>query len=215
MIGNDIITGIIVIIIAYLLGAIPSAYIITRLVKGKDIRQLGGGNVGARNVWVSVGKAAAIGVGVFDIAKGAAAIAIAHYWLDASLYFVLAAGIAAVAGHIWSVFLKFGGGNGLATTIGVLVVLLPQEVAIAVAVILVFVVITRNLILSVNISVVALPIIAWLLGEPWQSIVYPIVLVVVMLLNFAPVIKNAIVEAGSKENFVAELLRRDKARKKE
>jgi len=223
VIDNDVITGIIVIIIAYVLGSIPSAYIITRLVKGKDIRKLGGGNVGARNVWVEVGKVPSIAVGVFDVAKGAGAVVLAVWLLDGPSMqlvdtpqlFVMAAGVAVVAGHIWSVFLKFTGGNGLATTLGVLAVLLTRELGIAVALILILVVITRNLILSVNISVVSLPIIAWLLGEPWQFIIYPIVLVVVMLLNFAPVIKNDMVQAGSTENFIAELLRRDKARKKE
>ena len=117
MIVNDIVTGIIVIIIGYLLGSIPSAYIITRLLTGKDIRQLGGGNVGARNVFREVGLGPAIGVGIFDVGKGIAAVAIA-YWLlgwpqlwslGAPQVFALGAGVAAVAGHMWSVYLKFTG----------------------------------------------------------------------------------------------------------
>ncbi|MCJ7743071.1 MAG: glycerol-3-phosphate acyltransferase, partial [Dehalococcoidales bacterium] len=82
MIGNDVITGIIAIIIGYLLGSIPPAYVITRLVTGKDIRKIGGGNVGARNVFVEVGKAAGIGVGVFDVLKGAGAVALASWLLE-------------------------------------------------------------------------------------------------------------------------------------
>lgn len=137
MIVNDVITGIIAIIIGYLLGSIPSAYVITRLVKGKDIRKVGGGNVGARNVFVEVGKVAGIGVGVFDVVKGAGAVALATWLLkveglevwstDIAWLFVLGAGLAAVAGHIWSVYLKFTGGNGLATTLGVLVMLMTQS----------------------------------------------------------------------------------------
>ena len=81
MIVNDIVTGIIAVIIGYLLGSIPSAYIVTRIVTGKDIRQLEGGNVGARNTYVQAGLVAAIIVGIFDIGKGAAAVAIARWLL--------------------------------------------------------------------------------------------------------------------------------------
>jgi len=70
MIVNEIITGLIAIVIAYLLGSINSAYIVTRLVTGKDIRQLGGGNAGGRNVFREVGFWAAVPVGIFDIGKG-------------------------------------------------------------------------------------------------------------------------------------------------
>ena len=78
MIVNDIITGIIAIIIGYLLGSIPSAYIATRLAAGKDIRQLGGSNVGGLNVYREVGIWPALAVGIVDLGKGAAAVAIAH-----------------------------------------------------------------------------------------------------------------------------------------
>ena len=104
------VNGIIAIIIAYLLGSIPAAYIITRLKTDKDIRQMGGGNVGARNVYREVGLGAAIVAGIFDIGKGAAAVAIAYWVLGVPLLFVLLAGLAVVAGHIWSVYLKFTGG---------------------------------------------------------------------------------------------------------
>jgi len=186
-----IVNGIIALIIAYLLGSIPSAYVITRLAKGKDIRQLGGGNVGARNVFVEVGKGAGIAVGIFDLGKGAAA----------------------VAGHIWSIYLKFTGGNGLATTIGVLSILMTRELLIALAITLLLVVITRNPILSVNISLLSVPISAWFLGNSWLLVVFFILLLLMMVLHFLPTVKADLVRAGSRENFFAELLRRDKAKK--
>ncbi len=121
-----IVNGIIAIIVAYLLGSIPAAYIITRLRTGKDIRQMGGGNVGARNVFREVGLGAAIAVGIFDVAKGAGAVVIAEWllgWPHPFVFglglFVLAAGLAAVAGHMWSIYLEFTGGNVLATFLGV------------------------------------------------------------------------------------------------
>jgi glycerol-3-phosphate acyltransferase PlsY len=222
MIGNDVITGVIAVIIGYLLGSIPSAYVITRLVTGKDIRKRGGGNVGARNVFVEVGKVAGVGVGVFDVVKGAGAVTLASWLLewpqpwstDTSWLFVLGAGLAAVAGHIWSVYLKFTGGNGLATTLGVLVMLMTQELFLALAVTLILVVLTRNIVLSVNLSLLSVPISAWFLGKSWLSIVFPIVLVVVMLLHFFPRIVADFTRTGGLGNFVAELTRRDKATKR-
>ena len=206
--------GVIGIIIAYLLGSIPSAYIITRLAKGKDIRQVGGGNVGTRNVFREVGLGAAIAVGIFDVGKGPAAVAIAYWLLDASQLFVLAAGLAAVVGHMWSIYLKFTGGNGLATTLGVLSVLMTRELLIALAVTTVLIVFTRNTILSVNISLLSVPISGWFLKETnWLFVVFPILLILIMILHFIPTAKAALAKAGSRENLFAELLRSNKAKK--
>ena len=205
------VSGIIAVIIAYLLGSIPAAYIVTRLKTGKDIRQLGGGNVGARNVFHEVGLWAAIIVSVFDIGKGAAAVAIASWLLGAPLFFVLAAGLAAVAGHVWSIYLKFAGGNGLATSIGVLSLLMTRELLIIIAIIIVFIVITRNTVLSVNISLLSLPVSAWFLEKSWPFVIFSIVLLLILVLNFLPTARAAFAKAGSRENFFAELLRRKKA----
>jgi len=225
MIVNDVVTGVIALIIGYLLGAIPSAYIITRLVKGKDIREIGGGNVGARNVFVEVGKAAGIGVGIFDVAKGAGAVTLATWLLelegpkvwttDTPWLFVLGTGLAAVAGHIWSVYLKFTGGNGLATTLGVLAIVMTRELLIALAVTIILVFITRNIILSVNLSLIVVPISGWFIENSWLAILFPIVLVVVMLLHFFPKIVADFNRTGGFGNLVAELTRRNKAKKKE
>ena len=206
--------GILVIVIGYLLGSIPAAYIVTRLLTGKDIRKLGGGNVGARNTYREVGLGAAAVVAVFDVGKGAAAVAIAHRLLDVPLYdlqpFVLAAGLAAVAGHMWSVFLKFSGGNGLAATIGVLAVVMPWELLVVFGVMLILTAITRNPVLSLNISLLSLPISAWFLEKSWLPVVFVIILIIIMVLNFIPTARAALTKAGGKENLSAELLRRDK-----
>ncbi len=205
MIGN----GVIAVIIAYLLGSIPAAYIITRLRIGKDIRQLGGGNVGARNVYREVGLGAAIPVAVFDVGKGAAAVAIAYWWLAAPPFFVMAAGLAAVAGHMWSIYLKFTGGNGLSATIGVLSVLMTRELVIVLGIMLVLTVITRNPVLSLNISLLSVPVSAWFLAKSWLLVVFSIILLLMMVLHFLPTARAAMVKAGSKENLLAELLRRN------
>lgn len=209
MIGN----GVIALIIAYLLGSIPSAYIITRLVTGKDIRQLGGGNVGALNTFREVGLAAAIPVAIFDVGKGAAAVAIAYWLLAAPPLFVLAAGLAVVAGHMWSIYLKFTGGNGLATSLGVLSVLMTKELLIVLAITLVFTVITRNPVLSVNISLLSLPV-SVLFREELRLlyVVFSIFLLLMLVLHFLPTARAALAEAGSGENFLAGLWRSNKAK---
>ena len=208
------VNGVIALIIAYLLGSIPSAYIITRLKTGKDIRKLGGGNVGARNVYHEVGLGAAIVVGIFDVAKGAGAVAVARLLLDAPDFFVLGAGLAVVAGHIWSVYLKFTGGNGIATTIGVLSFLMTRELLIALAITILLTVVTRNPILSVNISLISVPISAGFLRDPWPPyVVFSTALAILLVLHFIPTARAALAKAGSREKFAAELLRIDKAKK--
>ena len=214
MIVNDVVTGIIAITIAYLLGSIPAAYIITRLSTGVDIRKLGGGNAGARNVFVEVGKVAGVCVGIFDLGKGAVAVAIAGPLLGAPPYFILGAGLAVVAGHMWSVYLKFTGGNGLAATIGALSVLLTRELFIVFALTIVLWVVTRNLVLSVNLSLISVPISTWFLEQSWQLVVFTILIAIMLVINFMPTARAAVARAGSKEKFVDELLRKDKVKSK-
>ena len=214
MIVNEVLTGIIAVIIAYILGSIPFAYIFTRLMTGKDIRQLGSGNVGGNNVYGQVGLKVAIPVAIFDVGKGTAAVAIAHWLLDVPMYepqiFILLSGIAAVAGHMWSIYLKFTGGNGLSATIGVLAFLLPWELLIVIALLLILTAITRNLVLSVNISLLSVPISAWFLEKEWMYVGFCLVLIVMLVLNFIPTAKAALVKAGTGKNLVNDLLRKDK-----
>jgi glycerol-3-phosphate acyltransferase PlsY len=225
MIVNDTVTGIIAIIIGYLLGSISSAYIVTRLKTGKDIRKLGGGNAGARNVYHEVGLWQAIIVGVFDAGKGVLAVYIALLLLGAPAkeltkadptfqMFILATGLAAVAGHMWPIYFGFKGGNGLATSLGVLAFVMTQELLIALAFVILFVVITRNPIFSINLSLLTVPISAWLMEKPWLFVVFSIVLLLILILNFIPTARAAIAKAGSRGYLFAELLRRDNTGKK-
>jgi len=221
MIADEFVSGFVAIIIAYMLGSIPAAYIVTRLVTGKDIRQLGGGNVGARSVYQEVGLAAAIAAGVFDVGKGAAAIFIAwkllgvtQVWLLAvPQLFLLAVGLAVVAGHVWSIYLKFTGGNGLSPIIGVLAVLMTRELLLAFALTLLLIFFTRNPVLSMSISLLSVPLSAWFVEQSWLPAVFSIVLVLILVLHFIPTARAALAQAGSKENLFAELVRGNKAKK--
>lgn len=102
---------------AYLVGSIPSGYVIGRLAAGIDIREYGSGNVGASNVIAHVGMIAGVAQGLlFDgLVKGGVPILLGRYVLDVEPWAQGAAGIAAIAGHNWSPFLKFTGGRGVAT----------------------------------------------------------------------------------------------------
>ena len=207
MIVNEIITGIIVIIMGYLLGSIPTAYITTRLATGKDIRQLGGGNVGGLNVFREVGRWPALAVGIVDVGKGTAAVAIAYWLLDLPLVFVLLAGLGAVLGHNWMVWLKFSGGKGMGPTVGALIVLLPlygywQGLLIYFGTIIIPFIITRNVALSMATSLVFLPLIVWLGTKSGTATVMTIILALVILIKFLPTARAAWIKAETKKDFV-------------
>ncbi|MFC2010602.1 glycerol-3-phosphate acyltransferase [Chloroflexota bacterium] len=213
--------GIIAVVIAYLLGSIPAAYIATRLLTGKDIRQLGAGSVGANNVYRHVGRVAAVAVGLFDVGKGAAAVAIAS-WLvgvpnlheiGTDQAFVLVAGLAVVAGHIWPVYLKFRGGNGLTTAIGVLSLLTTRELMIAFAISLLILAISRNPVLSANISLLFMvPISALFFKESWLVFIFLLGLMLMLVLHFLPTAKAALAKAKNKEALLADLMRIERSK---
>jgi len=124
------------VICGYLLGSIPFALMIARLFGIKDIRSVGSGNIGATNAWRAAGPAAGILVSVGDIGKGVLAVLIASLMPDSALGMAnlkLIAGIAAVIGHVFPIFLLFRGGKGVNTALGVMITILPIETLIALA----------------------------------------------------------------------------------
>jgi len=217
-----IVKGIIAVVLGYLLGSIPTAYIATRLATGKDVRQLGGGNVGGLNVYQEVGLVPAAVVGIVDLGKGAAAVAIAQWLLDVSQPFVLAAAVAAVVGHNWMVWLKFSGGKGMGAAIGGLLVLLPLYnyplgLAFFFGVVLVIFIITRNVALSMGIGLLSLPFIGWLgvkSPPPGYSqaefIIFSVVTGLVILVKFIPTARLALARTRSVKGFVFDRGRRGK-----
>lgn len=116
--------NIIAIILAYLIGAIPIGFVLGKTLKGIDIREYGSGRIGASNVLRSLGVKATVFVFVFDIGKGVVAVFIAK-GLGGPAYVEMLAGMAAVVGHNWSVFLRFSGGRGVNTGLGGLFAMVP------------------------------------------------------------------------------------------
>ncbi len=135
-------------IIAYLLGSIPSAFIAGKI-KGIDLREHGSGNLGFTNAYRLLGAKMSIPVLVFDIFKGSAAVLLAHYFADGNEIIAIAAGLLSIAGHNWTIFLGFrGGGKGVATSAGVFLILTPIPFLAAVLVFLVILSTTRYMSLS-------------------------------------------------------------------
>lgn len=120
----------VVLVAAYLLGSIPTSYIVVYRITGRDIRTMGTGNPGTMNVLDSVGMRPAILVGVIDILKGMAAIGVAYVVGGGDMQAVIAGGIA-IMGHDYSIFLRLNGGNGTATAVGALAALLPVVTFVA------------------------------------------------------------------------------------
>lgn len=207
MTAGEIIAGIVALIIAYLIGSIPSAYIVARRERGEDIRRLGVGNVGGMNVYREVGAKAGIAVAIADIAKGAGAVAVAHWLLKAPQAFVLLAGAAAVAGHMWMIFLRFGGGGGLGASVGVLSALMllydyQLGLVIFLAVIITGVIVTHNVYVSAQIGFSLLPVITWLSTKSLVFTLFTVGLGLLMGIKLFPRIKREWDEAGSLKNYV-------------
>ncbi len=197
----------IAIVLGYLLGSIPTAYITTRIATGKDIRQLGGGNVGGMNTLKEVGFIPALVVAIVDLGKGAAAVAIAYWLLDVSQLFVMLVGLAAVIGHNWMVFLKFSGGKGMGPAFGALAVLLPvygywPGVLIFLGVAMIPFIFTRNIALGMGIGLVFLPLIIWLMTHSMLATVLAITLGIIIAIKFFPTARAAWVKSKTTKDFI-------------
>ena len=191
------------IVIAYLLGSIPFAYIMGRLIKGVDIRKVGGGNMGAVNTMREIGPIPGFAVLLADMAKGSLAILVAQ-WLDLSLTWVFVVGFVVVAGHNWPVWLKFRGGQGLATTLGVLLALAPVEFAISFAIIVIVVLLTSNMRLGAGVGIAFLPLIIWLMGGEVSLIVYSVALPIFCGLKGFTRLRSDMVRIGSKKGLIVD-----------
>ena len=195
--------GIIAVVVGYLLGSIPCAYLAGRLVKGVDIRRVGGRNMGALNVMREVGAVAGWAVLLADMGKGALAVLIAQ-WLGVSVIIVFVAGFAAVVGHDWPAFLGFKGGRGAATTMGVLLALAPVEFAISFAIVVIVVLVTSNPRLGVGVGLAFLPLIIWGFGGESSLIIYSLALPLFLGLRSMLALKRDLATAGKKKDFIVD-----------
>jgi acyl phosphate:glycerol-3-phosphate acyltransferase len=170
----------------YLLGSIPFGVVLTRLTGGPDLRAVGSGNIGATNVLRTGRKAVAAATLLGDMLKGTAAVLLAQqFGLGAAIAGGLAAGLGAVLGHLFPVWLGFKGGKGVATYIGVLLALVWQA-ALAFGVIWIAVAAaTRYSSLSALIASAATPAILWFMGYPAEAALFLILTALIWFMHRA------------------------------
>lgn len=159
-----------VVFFSFLLGSIPFGLIVGKVWGSIDVRQHGSGNIGTSNVMRTVGKAAAGAVLVLDVLKGTLPV-VAAMSLGVPDWAVAATAFAAVAGHMWSVFLNFEGGKGVATTLGVAIAL---DLWLALSLVLVWVavlIVTRYISVGSLASALSLPALTWFLGHGSEYVI--------------------------------------------
>ena len=168
---------ILALILSYLLGSIPTAYIFGKLYKGIDIRQHGSGNVGATNVFRVLGKWPGIIVLCLDILKGTLAVAVVADCLGTTNIFArILVALAVVAGHNWTIFLNFQGGKGIATSLGVLIGLTIRLAVIrpvlvwTIAIWIISFLALRIVSLSSLIAATLLPLVMVFTGQPLEIV---------------------------------------------
>ena len=183
-------------ICAYLIGSFPSAYMMARFRKGVDIRTIGSRNVGAMNIFYKVGFAEGLLVLIVDVGKGAAAVALAR-WLGVPMIAELFAGVAAVIGHGFPVWLKFRGGRGGATVIGILVFLMPWGIPFYLGIFGLSLLITRYPTLSYSVAFLCFPFIAWLIYHSGVLVSFSIGILLLPGIKYIPRIKEMRSTGGS------------------
>jgi glycerol-3-phosphate acyltransferase PlsY len=148
---------------SYLLGATPTSYLLSRFIAGIDLRQHGSGNLGATNLYRVLGWKYAVPAALFDIAKGAVPVLVFAPQASSSQLFALACGVAAIVGHVYSVFVGFKGGKGVATAAGVMLGLTPLALGVAALVWAVLVLLTGYVSLGSIAAAAVLPLAVYLL----------------------------------------------------
>ena len=154
--------------IAYLLGAIPFGYLLVKWRTGSDVRSSGSGNIGATNVWRTTSRAVGLATLACDIGKGYLAVWIAGRLTAGDPLWMSLAALAVMAGHAYPVFLRFRGGKAVASFVGAFLCLAPLALAAQVAVFVAVVVWTRHISMGSVVSAATFPMAVWLIQQaPW------------------------------------------------
>src|SRR5215475_2093410 len=153
-------------LVAYLLGSIPFGWILAMLFGGGDVRKGGSGNVGATNVTRVAGPVAGILTLILDAAKGGVAVRLAAHFSGDTAGWMIVAGLAALAGHCFPVWLKFRGGKGVATAAGMFLMLSPLALLGSVTLFLVVVIVSRYVSLGSIAAAAAMPLLIYFLWAP-------------------------------------------------
>lgn len=153
----------------YLLGSLPFGYLLVRMQGGGDIRELGSGNIGATNVARSAGWLVGTATLILDSAKGFFAVWLIGHFSGGNIRLMMYAGLAAIFGHIFPVWLKFSGGKGVATALGVFLEICWPAVAVAAAVFALVLIFWRYVSLASISAAAALPLLVYVLYAPGHA----------------------------------------------
>ena len=181
-------------LVAYLVGSVPTAYIVVRLKQGADIRDLGSRNVGALNTFHQAGVARAAVVLVVDMAKGVLAISLPN-WVGAPGWAIYVAAVAVLVGHNWPVFLRFRGGKGAATIFGISLVMLPYPTIIAVIPAIIIIALTKNVVIGLGVGFILVNALAVITRQGAGPIALCIFLSVMVLVTYGVGIRSQIFNA--------------------
>ncbi|MFA6076222.1 MAG: glycerol-3-phosphate 1-O-acyltransferase PlsY [Negativicutes bacterium] len=180
---------VLIIAIGYLLGSIPFGLIVGKKFYGIDLREHGSNNTGATNAFRVLGPKAALLVGVPDMLKGLLAVYFAQLF-SANPLIMVVAGIAAICGHNWSMWMKFKGGRGVATSVGVLLMLAPKVVGVVLIVFIILVGLTRYVSLGSITGGVLVPFLMWYFNYPLEIKIFGIVVAIFIVLRHRANIKR-------------------------
>jgi len=194
------ILSIVVIVIAYFLGSIPTGYLISKIVQGRDIRRFGSGNIGATNVGRAMGAKWGILTLVLDIAKGALAVLLARYVLDSNGA-IAAAGVMAIGGHNFSLFLKFKGGKGVAIALGVFIAIAPKAVLPSLGVFVIMFLAFKFVSLGSVSAAAAFPLFTIIFGYPIEIIAGALIGGILIIIAHRSNIKRLIKHQENKFSF--------------
>jgi glycerol-3-phosphate acyltransferase PlsY len=158
-------------VIAYLLGSIPFGYLIVRWQRGVDVRSTGSGSTGATNVMRNLGIAGFAATFILDVGKGVIAVLLARRLSGDDPRWIAASAVAAVLGHCFPVWLKFRGGKGVATGVGVFLALAPLQVALVLVIFAVVLAIWRYVSLGSIVATAAFPVLVFFMKHPPLPIV--------------------------------------------
>ena len=169
-----------ILIFSYLLGSIPNGLIFGKLIWHKDLRKFGSKNIGATNAWRVIGKPAGILIFLLDFLKGAISVLLAKMFVGTPLIIMLA-GVFAIIGHSFTIYLIFKGGKGVATGLGVIAMMMPKVAIFAFLVWLAIVLVTRYVSFGSCVASALVPVLAFAFRLPAEYVCFGLIVAVFII----------------------------------
>jgi acyl phosphate:glycerol-3-phosphate acyltransferase len=189
----------IILILSYILGSIPFGYILTKIFTKKDIRDVGSKNIGATNVWRSVGKLPAVLTLFLDIFKGYIIVKFAIYIGINSDWIIVLSAFLVILGHMFPIFLKFRGGKGVATACGVFFALTPLPILISLLIFVLIVFLSKYISLGSIIASACMPTLCFIFGYKLPVVMFTAVTAVLIIFKHKANIERLI--SGTENKF--------------